>query len=271
MEIFLTLVSAAAFAAFILCFALLSASSAGAGGVEASPCFCRARRNSARLSALCALAAFYFVPAGSLPPFVSCGWGGFAAVGLLVSSALFDARRGPLVDGAAVKALGFAAFFCAAWGLLALFVSRAGVPGSLGCLGTYSVMPLWDAAGIWGRAGMFFLMLLLLTSLPVIPRLSEDSRRFAETRAAELRSLLCAALAAALLLPWNFSAFVETGVFAAFFFDFIFFWAKVFALLRAAELAARCAAGFSRRRAALLRAAFLICGAACIAAETGIF
>lgn len=223
------------------------------------------------MPALCALTAFYFVPAGSLPPFVSCGWGGFAAVGLLVVSSLLELRRGSSSFGAAAKALGFAAFFCAAWGLLALFVSRSGVPGSLGCLGTYSVMPLWDAAGIWGRAGMFFLLLLLLTSLPVIPRPSEDSRRFAETRAAALRSSLCAALTAALLLSWNFSEFVETGVFAAFFFDFIFFWVKVFALLRAAEVAARFSAGFARRHAALLRAAFLLCGAACIAAETGIF
>ena len=142
MEIFLTLVSAASFAAFILCFALVVPRPAGERCAEASPLFCAAPRNCARLSALCALAAFYFVPVGSLPPFIEFEFGGSVAAVLLIASALLDMPRGALNLRAAAKALSFPAAFCFAWALLALCVSRAGVPGALGSLGTYSVMPL---------------------------------------------------------------------------------------------------------------------------------
>lgn len=271
MEILLTLVSAASFAAFILCFALVFPRPAGERCAEASPLFCCAPRGFARLSALCSLAAFYFVPVGSLPPFIDFEFGGFIVVALLIASALLDMPRRELNLRAAAKALAFPAAFCFAWVLLALFVSRAGVPGALGSLGTYSVMPLWCVAGAWGRAGIVCLFVLLLCLFPNAARARAGTRRSSENLAAALRVALCAALVAALLLPWNISAFIAAGGFYAFFLDFIFFWIKASAVGCAATFAARAAALPARRRVALLYTALIICGAFCIFIEARIF
>lgn len=271
MEILLALVSAASFAAFILCFALVFPRPAGERCAEASQLFCAAPRGFARLSALCALAAFYFVPVGSLPPFIDFEFGGFAAAALLIASSLLDMPRGALNLRAAAKVFSFPAAFCFAWALLALFVSRAGVPGLLGSLGTYSVMPLWRAAGVWGRAGMVCLFILLLCLFPNAARASAGSRRSSENIAAALRASLCAALVTAILLPWNLSEFIAAGGFYAFFLDFIFFWIKASAVGCAATFAQRVAALSARRRAPLLYAALIICGAFCIFIEASIF
>lgn len=271
MEIFLTLVSAASFAAFILCFALVFPRPAGERCAEASPLFCCAPRGFARLSALCSLAAFYFVPVGSLPPFIDFEFGGFIVVALLIASALLDMLRGAPRFGSAAKALSFPAAFCFAWALLALFVSRAGVPGALGSLGTYSVMPLWRAAGVWGRVGMVCLFILLLCLFPNAARARVGTRRSSEDLAAALRASLCAALVAALLLPWNLSEFIAAGEFYAFFLDFIFFWIKASAVGCAATFAPRAAVQLTRRRALLLYTALIICSAFCIFIEARIF
>lgn len=271
MEILLTLVSAASFAAFILCFALVFPRPAGERRAEASQLFCAAPRGFARLSALCALAAFYFVPVGSLPPFIDFEFGGFIAAALFTASALLDMPRGALNLRAAAKALSFPAAFCFAWALLALCVSRAGVPGALGSLGTYSVMPLWRAAGVWGRVGMVCLFILLLCLFPNASRARAGSRRSSENLAAVLRASLCAALVTALLLPWNLSEFIAAGGFYAFFLDFIFFWIKASAVGCAATFAPRAAVLLARRRAPLLYAALIICGAFCIFIEARIF
>lgn len=271
MEILLTLVSAASFAAFILCFALAFPRPAGERCAEASQLFCAAPRGFARLSALCSLAAFYFVPVGSLPPFIDFEFGGFIVVALLIASALLDMLRGAPRFGSAAKALSFPAAFCFAWALLALFVSRAGVPGALGSLGTYSVMPLWCVAGAWGRAGMVCLFIMLLCLFPNAARASAGSRSSSETLAAALRASLCAALVTALLLPWNLSEFIAAGGFPAFFLDFIFFWIKASAVGCAATFAPRAAALLTRRRAPLLYAALIIFGALCIFIEARIF
>lgn len=271
MEILLTLVSAASFAAFILCFALVFPRPAGERCAEASPLFCCAPRCFARLSALCSLAAFYFVPVGSLPPFIEFEFGGFAAAALLIASALLDMRRGAPRLGSAAAALAFPAAFCFAWALLALFVSRAGVPGALGSLGTYSVMPLWCVAGVWGRAGIVCLFVLLLCLFPNAARARAGTRRSSENLAAALRVALCAALVAALLLPWSLSEFIAAGGFSAFFLDFIFFWIKAFAVGCATTFAARATALPARRRVALLYTALIICGAFCIFIEARIF
>ena len=271
MEILLTLVSAASFAAFILCFALAFPRPAGERCAEASQLFCAAPRGFARLSALCSLAAFYFVPVGSLPPFIDFEFGGFIVVALLIASALLDMLRGAPRFGSAAKALSFPAAFCFAWALLALFVSRAGVPGALGSLGTYSVMPLWCVAGAWGRAGMVCLFIMLLCLFPNAARASAGSRSSSETLAADLRASLCAALVTALLLPWNLSEFIAAGGFPAFFLDFIFFWIKASAVGCAATFAPRAAVLLARRRAPLLYAALIICGVFCIFIEARIF
>ena len=186
---------------------------------------------------------------------------------LLVASALLDMRRGAPRLGSAAAALAFPAAFCFAWALLALFVSRAGVPGALGSLGTYSVMPLWRAAGVWGRAGMVCLFVLLLC---LLPRWRQRDAR-AVLRKIAARLALCAALVTALLLPWNLSEFIAAGGFYAFFLDFIFFWIKASAVGCAATFAPRAAVLLARRRAPLLYAALIIFGAFCIFIEARIF
>ena len=180
-------------------------------------------------------------------------------------------RRGAPRLGSAAAALAFPAAFCFAWVLLALFVSRAGVPCALGSLGTYSVMPLWCVAGAWGRAGMVCLFVLLLCLLPNASRANVGSRVSSENLAAALRASLGAALVTALLLPWNLSEFIAAGGFYAFFLDFIFFWIKTSAVGCAATFATRAAALPAWRRAPLLYAALIIFGAFCIFIEARIF
>lgn len=265
MEFLLTFISAAAFAAFLLCFSLLSVRAARGGGADVSARLCGAPQKRARAAAACALAAFYFLPAGSLPPYIDCEWGGFAAAALLAPSAVLNLPRGALASGAVIDALAFPAVFCFVWPLLALFVLRAGVPGGLGSLGTYAVMPLWSAAGIWGRAGMAFLLALLLCAVPDAPR------RSCGAAASSLHFSLCSALVTALLLPWNLSQFIEFGGFFAFLSDFIFFWTKVFVVGRVASIAPRRAGWLAFRRVPMLYAALMLCAALCVFIESGIF
>lgn len=221
--------------------------------------------NRERGAAVCVLAAFYFIPVGSLPPYIAFEWGGFAAAALLALSAGLNLPRGALSSGAAVKEFFFPTVFCFAWVLLALFVSCAGTPGALCSLETYSVMPLWNAAGMWGRAGMALLLILLLCALPDV------SLRSGETPAAPLYSSLCAALVTALMLPWNLSEFVEIGGVFAFLLDFMFFWAKVFVVGRAAPRVSQCAGGLAVRRMPVLCAALMLCSALCFFIEAGVF
>lgn len=192
-------------------------------------------------------------------------WGGFAAAALLVLSAVLNLPRGTPAPCAAAEPLVFPAVFCFAWALLALFVSRAGVPGALGSLGTYSVMPLWNAAGVCGRAGMAFLLVLLLCALPDGPRRPEEAMD------AALHSSLCAALVTALLLPWNLSEFAGVGGFFAFMLDFIFFWGKAFAVGFAALRVPRRAGRLVFGRATALYAALMLCAALCVFIESGVF
>ena len=264
MEIFLTFISAAAFAAFILCFSLLSVRAAKGDGADISARFCGAPQKHALAAAVCALVSFYFLPVGSLPPYIGCEWGGFAATALLALSAVLNLPRGALASGAVVDALAFPTVFCFVWALLALFVLRTGVPGGLGSLGTYAVMPLWSAAGIWGRSGMAFLLALLLCAVPDAPR------RSCSALVSSLHFSLCAALVTALLLPWNLSQFVEIGGFPVFLLDFIFFWTKVFVVGRVASLAPRCAGWLAFRRVPMLYAALMLCAALCVFIESGI-
>lgn len=262
MEILLTFISAASFAAFILCFASVFAGAAGEGRLDASP---RLRGARARAAAVCAVAAFYFIPAGALPPYIAYEWGGFAAAALLVLSAVLNLPRGALRSGAAAKALVFPSVFCFAWALFALLVSRAGAPGLLGSLGTYTATPLWSVAGMWGRAGMALLLALLICVMPAVPR------RCGVTFAASLHLLLCAALVTVLLLPWNLSAFAGPGGFFAFWADFIFFWIKASAVALAASRASRRAERPAFRRAPVVFAALMLCAALCVFIEAGMF
>ena len=117
-------------------------------------------------------------------------------------------------------------------------------------------MPLWRAAGVWGRAGMVCLFVLLLCLFPNVSRARAGSRRSSENLAAALRASLCAALVTALLLPWNLSEFIAAGGFYAFFLDFIFFWIKASAVGCARDVcAARGGFCLSAARAAALRRA----------------
>lgn len=269
-EIFLNAVSGAAFAAFLICFAALRArapqrrSDDGARNrAEARRCERVLRRSGLLSPALCA-AAFYFVPVGSLPPFFSFEYGGFAVAVLMLLSAFARPRS--------ERRLGsFFVVFCAAWGASALFVSSAGVPGALGCLGTYSVMPLWSVSGAWGRAGMSFLFLALLCAFPENAGHREEgcaSLRFAD---GGLRPLLYAALTVALLLPWNPSVVVGAGGVWGFFCDFVFFWVKAAAVCAAAGFAPRFAAMLTRGRSDIAPAAFALCGVVCVVAEARLF
>lgn len=252
---FLTLFSAAAFAAFLICFSILLAPSSKE----------HLRKNfPARLFA--PLAAFYFVPAGSLPPFVSFEYGGFCAALLLFLSSILNAPRGssrPFAD-----AVAFPFVFCASWGSLAISAYRLGVPGSLASLGTYSAMPLWGVAGFLSRIGMIFLMLALLCSMPKGSRLKESACFDGYRAAAALHSLLCAAFIATLLLPWNLSCFIRIYGAFGFLLDFIFFLAKCALLLCVSRFASRAANCANGGRAFALALIFTFCGAGCIAAET---
>ncbi len=241
-EFFLTLFSAAAYAAFLPCFAALSSGAAlRAGGTR-----------GIASSALCA-AAFFFVPAGSLPPFIASGYGGFAAALTLFAAAfLIFPRR---ADAAV-----FPSAFCAAWGAAAVFASLCGAPGWLASFGTYSAMPVWSAAGGWGTAGGVCMFAALLCAFP------DFSTRGGAPRPAlpeALYAALCAALIAAFFAPQNVSALAEIGGFLGFFADFVFFWVKTAFVGFCASRARRFAGRVSRGRETMLCAAFSLCGAVC--------
>ena len=260
---FLTLLSAAAFAAFILCLSILLTSAAGREFRWRALPFA---------SWLPLLAAFYFIPIGSLPSFIAFEYGGFCAAALLFLSSVLKARRCASYRWI-WNFIAFPIVFCAAWAALAFFAFHAGVPGALASLGTYSVVPLWNVAGGVARSGMIFIFIALLCSMPKNPRSNAGFVRLEPDGVADsLHALLCAAFVAALLLPWNFSELAGIFGLQAFFIDFVFFWAKC-ALVCLAAGGARHIAGYAPGfRAGALPPIFTLFGAGCIVAETlGLF
>ncbi len=256
-------VSGAAFAAFLYCFSLLFSRTAGGAlrahyAVPSGAAYAAAPTPGAA-SALCCAAAFYFVPAGSLPPFVSHRAGGFAVAILLLLSGFFGAPRGARGSGVC-RALGFPLAFCAAWGELAYFAAACGVPGALGNLGTYAVMPLWTVAGSFGRAAMACLFVMFLSVFPEFPRFA-PGRGVRDGAGPALPVLLCAALVAVLLFSWNISPLLALDGSAAFFCDFIFFWIKTAALCAVMTAAGRAAESTAYPRRAAFALFCALCGA----------
>jgi len=120
-----------------------------------------------RLAALPALAAFLFLPLGSLPPFLPLSTGMFAFFALFCLSLLLLG----LLPGAASPAARAKVAVAAGYGLLplagasaaaAFFAYAHGAPGAPFNMGTFSIMPLWLMADIPARAGLAVMAVGLL-------------------------------------------------------------------------------------------------------------
>lgn len=176
------------------------------------------------------LAAYFFIPMGSLPPFIPFRYGGIVFALLAACAPLAGTYKTEPFAARHVYRTGgnfplFAAACAAALAPLSLYVSKTGVPGSIFSLGTYSATLLWDTGGLCVKAGMSFLMLSLCTAVPA--RLAGHSEEHGPDALVQaLETALPPAVITAMFIPWNVGAMLGISGPAMFFFDFMLFWCK---------------------------------------------
>ena len=156
--------------AYLICVASLTALSARLASFPASTTALDASDQAVaapslrqRLAVVPALAAFLFLPQGSLPPFLPLSAGIpalFALFGLLL---LLLGAAPPAARARTTVAVGYGLLPLAAACAAAAFSAHArGAPGSPLSMGTLSIMPLWSIAGIPARAGLAVMAVGLL-------------------------------------------------------------------------------------------------------------
>lgn len=160
-----------------------------------------------------AVAAFFFVPPGSLPPFLNHAWGGVFFLACLAGS--LSLARG----FSAAPGLGVLAAVC---GIAFFYARHWGMPGGFANLGTFAAIPLWSIASFYECAA--FLLLALGAALA--------ARSFAAWDGVEpspalcVSFMACCALIVTLFLPWTCAPHVYWPVWAAAGCDFALFWVK---------------------------------------------
>jgi hypothetical protein len=212
----MSLVSAVAYAGFVLLAAFLvgrplslAALPSGMAPARLGP----RRPLRGALAFLSPLAAFFFLPPGSLPPFCNGAWGGAAFLCLFALSPLAENRR----DLAAPFLLmGGVACACAG------YAYGRGFPGSFANLGTFAAMPLWRVASLPETAG--FAALTASGALAAGSFAPPPGEAFSRPEAA--RHLASGALLVVLFFPWNSAPFVSWPDMAVAGFDFLAFWCK---------------------------------------------
>ncbi|SBV93455.1 membrane hypothetical protein [uncultured delta proteobacterium] len=160
-----------------------------------------------------AAGAFFFVPPGSLPPFLNYPWGGLVFLGCLALSALLARERAsavPLLLAGCVALVFF-------W-----YARQRGMPGSAANLGTFTGMPVWGIAPARHICGF----LLLAAGFLAAARALFDGCR--SSHAATLRCFAVCALFVALFAPWNTAPYVRWPDSLVAGCDFMLFWGKVF-------------------------------------------
>lgn len=160
-----------------------------------------------------AVAAFFFVPPGSLPPFFNHAFGGVFFLACLAGS-LWLAHGFSAAPGLAV--------FAVVCGISFFYARHRGMPGGFANLGTFAAIPLWSIASFYECVA--FLLLALGSVLA--------ARSFAAWDGAEAPPALgvsfmaSCALIVTLFLPWTCAPHVYWPVWAAAGCDFVLFWVK---------------------------------------------
>lgn len=187
------------------------------------------------------VAAYLVIPMGSLPSYFR------TPMNLVFLIAILAFAQSSYIKGVKVFASdiylrlddnehfalsGFGIALITVYGSLALFILDRGVPGNLMSLESITAMPLWNIAGIFGKAGFACFFILFAIASP--HRGVVDIRQRSEVPFLELydviRSGLAPAVSAAMFLPWNPAILFGLRGTAMFSLDFVFFWIKVFIL-----------------------------------------
>lgn len=192
-------------------------------------------------AATLALAAFIFLPPGSLPPLYNGPHGGLFFGACLGSSLLLTYGRGA-IGPYILWTLSFFALAEHAW--------RRGMPGTPTNLGTFVAMPVWSVADSYAFTG--FLFLAFGHALGAASLFSHDAGDASPTR--RIQGLAACGLFTVFFLPWNFSSFISGPTRFLAGTDYLLFWTKTL-------LAHFAAVSFAERfpRAPLLSASAFCC------------
>ncbi len=155
-----------------------------------------------------ALAAFFAVPPGSVPPLCDAPWGGAAFFGCLLLSFSRGADRRACIGGLCRIGIIFAT--------LAFYSHERGIPGSTFNFGTYAALPLWEPAGWAGKAALGLLCCGLILELAGLPQ-----------RERHVQRLALACLPIVFFAPWTLAGLVQSAGPAILIVDFFLFWGKV--------------------------------------------
>ncbi len=196
-------------------------------------------RVQTRLAGIPALAIFFFVPPGSLPPFVPSDLGMLFAFSLLALTLFLLGAPSREAKESALRTAGYGFLPVAAAGFfLAWIAFTRGFPGAALNLGTFAATPLWSVMGGTGRAGLVAMSAaLLFFAGSALPFAGGSPFAWHALRLGIAQILI------ALLFPLAPS---RTGFpampAAALWLDFLWNWLFVFLLAHAVfPLAARCA------------------------------
>ena len=150
-------------------------------------------RLAVSLASGAALAAFLWIPLGSLPALFPLSWSGFAVLGSLALSLGFEedwAWR-----AATRRKLCALALLGVSLALFAWYGRQRGVPGELFALDSYVATPLAALMGWQGRLGMLLLVLALLLVLRDVQRdLASGLAGVMSLEAGEARAVVIAGL-----------------------------------------------------------------------------
>ena len=162
--------------------------------------------------ACAALAAFYLLPPGSLPPFVNISWGGVLLYVCLAFAVLLS-RQDYVIPCLALLVV-CAAFSWYAW--------HQGMPGSPLNMGTFIAVSVWELASLSEICAFLILGAgCIMTVRGFLPNRNQSDF------VGILFYLAMSAFFVTVFLPWHIAPFVTwpdpvvAGV------DFLFFWAKI--------------------------------------------
>jgi len=166
-ELFIDPLFFLALSAYLVCVASLTALSARLAApaitLDASNQVALASPLWQRLAIAPALAAFLFLPLGSLPPFFPLSTGMFALFALFFLTLLLLGAASPAARARAVTAAGYGLLpLATAATATAFFAYAHGVPGSPFSMGTLSTIPLWSMVSNPARAGLAVMAVGLL-------------------------------------------------------------------------------------------------------------
>lgn len=166
-------------------------------------------------SGMAALAAFFFVPPGSLPPFCDIAWGGGIFILLFACSLALTARRG---QGLLLLSMILAAVACAG------NAYYRGIPGSWANLGTFVAMPVWSVTSVGGMAGFT----LLATGLALAGGIFIAAPGKEITLVTNMQNMVAAVFFVTLFFSFTLSSHVRWPDALVAWCDFILFWVKIF-------------------------------------------